>query len=88
VVKGSYRNMILLLPVVLPLAFYVVALCLSAWPDYTLHVRTSLDRLILVTAPFGLWFVFEELAASTVRTKSAQKVAPKRRTGALELYGD
>jgi hypothetical protein len=51
----------LLLPVLLPLVLYVCSLSLSAWPDYTLHVRTSLDRLILVTVPFALWFIVEQI---------------------------
>ena len=52
---------------VVPLLLYVLSLSLSAWPDYTLHVRTSLDRLIMVTAPFALWFVLEQIPAITVR---------------------
>jgi len=46
-----------------PLLLYVLSLSLSAWPDYTLHVRTSLDRLIMVTTPFALWFVLEQIPA-------------------------
>jgi len=46
-----------------PLLLYVLSLSLSAWPDYTLHVRTSLDRLIMVTTPFALWFVLEQMPA-------------------------
>ena len=56
------RSRILLIPVIVPLAFYIGSLSLSAWPDYLQHARTSLDRLILMTTPFGLWFVFEQLA--------------------------
>jgi hypothetical protein len=55
------RASLLLVPVLLPLALYVLSLSLSAWPDYMLHVRTSLDRLILVTTPFALWFIAEQL---------------------------
>jgi hypothetical protein len=51
----------LLLPIVVPLGVYVVSLSLSAWPDPQLHVRTSLDRLILVTVPFALWWICEQL---------------------------
>jgi hypothetical protein len=52
-----------LLPmVVLPLILYVLALGMSAWPDYLLHTRTSLDRLILVTTPFALWIIVEQCA--------------------------
>ena len=48
---------------VVPLLLYVLSLSLSAWPDYTLHTRTSLDRLIMVTTPFALWFVLEQIPA-------------------------
>ncbi|MGH2347360.1 MAG: hypothetical protein ACRDG4_19195, partial [Chloroflexota bacterium] len=51
----------LLLVIVLPLAAFIASLSLSAWPDYTEHARTSLDRLILGTCPFALWFVCEQL---------------------------
>lgn len=60
-VRRGLRAPVLLIPVLLPLALYVCSLSLSAWPDYMLHVRTSLDRLILVTAPFALWFVVEQV---------------------------
>ncbi|HWE64341.1 MAG TPA: glycosyltransferase family 39 protein [Chloroflexota bacterium] len=60
-VQRRVRAAVLLLPVLAPLTMYVVSLSLSAWPDYMLHVRTSLDRLILVTTPFALWFVAEQL---------------------------
>lgn len=59
--RQRLRAPALLLPVLLPLALYVCSLSLSAWPDYLLHARTSLDRLILVTAPFALWFVAEQV---------------------------
>jgi hypothetical protein len=61
----------LLLPVLVPLILYVIALSLSAWPDPDLHVRTSLDRLILVTAPFALWFICEQLLAPTSQRQPA-----------------
>jgi hypothetical protein len=51
----------LLLMIVIPLAVFIGSLSLSAWPDYTEHARTSLDRLILGTCPFALWFVCEQL---------------------------
>jgi hypothetical protein len=53
----------LLMLVVVPLACFACGLVLSAWPDYQLHVRTSVDRLILVTAPLALWFAIEQLLA-------------------------
>src|SRR5206468_4315081 len=52
--RRRLRAAVLLAPILLPLCVYVVSLSLSAWPDYMLHVRTSLDRLILVTTPFAL----------------------------------
>lgn len=60
-VRRRIRAPLLLLTVLLPLAFFIASLSLSAWPDYIQHARTSLDRLILVTAPFGLWFAFEQV---------------------------
>jgi 4-amino-4-deoxy-L-arabinose transferase-like glycosyltransferase len=60
--RKTVRAPALLLLVGIPLAAFVGSLCLSAWPDYTLHVRTSLDRLILGTVPFALWFICEQLA--------------------------
>ncbi len=51
----------LLLLIVIPLASFVASLSLSAWPDYTEHARTSLDRLILGTCPFAIWFACEQL---------------------------
>jgi len=60
--RHRMRAAALLPVVVLPLVVYVVSLTLSAWPDPMLHVRTSLDRLILVTTPFALWFVTEQFA--------------------------
>jgi 4-amino-4-deoxy-L-arabinose transferase-like glycosyltransferase len=70
-VRRRLRAPALLLPVLLPLAFYVCSLSLSAWPDYMLHARTSLDRLILVTAPFALWLIAEQL-----RPMSTSQVLP------------
>jgi hypothetical protein len=58
--RGALSGAIMVVPVVIPICFYVVSLSLSAWPDYVLHVRTSLDRLILVTAPFAIWFIFDQ----------------------------
>jgi hypothetical protein len=52
---------LLLLGVVLPLMLAVLALSLSAWPSYQVHARTSLDRLILLTVPFALWFIAEQI---------------------------
>jgi len=60
--RKAIRAPALLLLIVVPLAAFVGSLSLSAWPDYMLHVRTSLDRLTLGTAPFALWFVCEQLA--------------------------
>jgi len=60
VIKRQLRAPVLIAFVVIPLGFYVLALSLSAWPDYMLHVRTSVDRLTLVTAPFALWFAIEQ----------------------------
>lgn len=60
----------LLLPVLVPLMLYVCSLSLSAWPDYTLHVRTSLDRLILVTVPFALWFIVEQLIPAAPKAQA------------------
>ena len=70
----------LLLPVLMPLVLYICSLSLSAWPDYMLHVRTSLDRLILVTAPFALWFVVEQIVpepahAAVPRTSEQRSLA-------------
>lgn len=73
-----------LLPtIVVPLALYVGALSLSAWPDADLHARTSLDRLILVTAPFALWFVCEQLlpASTSPPRPAAHPPIPGRDTG-------
>jgi hypothetical protein len=67
--RRSLRAAVLLIPVVAPLTLYVVSLSLSAWPDYMLHARTSLDRLIMVTAPFGLWYCFEEFWQERARTR-------------------
>lgn len=63
-IRRRMRAAALLLPVAVPLLLFVLALSLSAWPEYTLHVRTSLDRLIMVTAPFALWFCAEQLVAA------------------------
>jgi hypothetical protein len=60
--RKAVRAPVLLLLVFVPLVGFVGSLSLSAWPDYMLHVRTSLDRLILGTTPFALWFVCEQLA--------------------------
>jgi hypothetical protein len=67
------RAGVLLLPALAPLVLYVLALSLSAWPDPDLHVRTSLDRLILVTAPFALWFVCEQLVVPTSQQRPASR---------------
>jgi hypothetical protein len=77
-VRRRLRAPALLLPVLLPLALYVCSLSLSAWPDYLLHARTSLDRLILVTAPFALWFVAEQLRQA--RPRAFQRADLDRRT--------
>jgi 4-amino-4-deoxy-L-arabinose transferase-like glycosyltransferase len=64
-----------LLPMVAaPLILYVLALGVSAWPDYLLHARTSLDRLILVTTPFAVWMIVEQL--DSVSTSQRQRAAP------------
>lgn len=60
VLHRRLRAPALLAPIAIPLCLYVVSLSISAWPDPDLHVRTSLDRLILVTVPFALWFVCEQ----------------------------
>jgi hypothetical protein len=74
-----------LLPMVaLPLILYVFALSMSAWPDYLLHTRTSLDRLILVTTPFALWIVVEQVAAlplSRQRPAARARQAPAPESG-------
>jgi hypothetical protein len=79
--RGTWRGLVLLVPVVLPLAFFVMSLSLSAWPDYMLHVRTSLDRLILVTVPFALWFVVDQ-------TVDIARGRGKPRVTALPADGD
>lgn len=65
--RKTIKGPALLLLILLPLAGFVGSLSLSAWPDYTLHVRTSLDRLLLGAAPFALWFVCEQLAPRGAR---------------------
>ena len=44
--RRTFGAFVLLIPVVAPLAVYIVSLSLSAWPDYMLHARTSLDPLV------------------------------------------
>jgi hypothetical protein len=60
--------------VAVPLVMYVLVLSVSAWPDYLLHTRTSLDRLIMVTTPFALWIIVEQFAG--IPTSQRQPAAP------------
>ncbi len=72
------RTPALLLMIVLPLAVFIGSLSLSAWPDYTEHARTSLDRLILGTCPFALWFVCEQLVPKRLPNNRRQRFAANR----------
>jgi hypothetical protein len=74
--RSAVKGLLMLVPVVLPITFYVVSLSLSAWPDYMLHVRTSLDRLIMVTAPFALWFIVDQAIDIATRRGLASRAAP------------
>jgi hypothetical protein len=71
-VKRSISAPLLLVPIVVPLAFYAASLSFSAWPDYMLHVRTSVDRLIVATVPFGLWFILEQFVPDGSKERVAR----------------
>jgi hypothetical protein len=73
--KRSISAPLLLVPILVPLTFYVASLSFSAWPDYMLHVRTSLDRLILVTVPFGIWFIIEQFVPEGSKERTAGKLS-------------
>jgi len=54
VVRRRLRAPALLVPILIPLRLlHRGRLAYPLWPDYLQHARTSLDRLIMVTAPFG-----------------------------------
>jgi 4-amino-4-deoxy-L-arabinose transferase-like glycosyltransferase len=82
VLQRRSQGLWLLPMVVAPLILYVLALGVSAWPDYLLHARTSLDRLILVTTPFALWIIVEQLdPVPTSQQRHAVPVSPGHAPG-------
>lgn len=51
--------------VLLPLAAYTVIFLFSGWGDFTLHVGTSIGRLLMPLAPTALVFTASQLWSST-----------------------
>lgn len=61
--------------IAVPFGVYCSSYVLSAWPDYTQHVRTSFPRLIVHLLPLG-WLAIGLGCAASLRERESKVVSP------------